>query len=197
MGADDRAQRGHVAMTWTQAVSRLDRLSGRAKTAIVAGGYIGALLAACSVLAVYIAQTSGSDRDHAGGMYAFGDALLFLVAWGAASTPPTLLALYFVRRVHVLWSILSMSALAVSLTGLAAAVTVSDPHLSASGVWSALAVPRIFFAPVLAAIFALTAMLSYQARHRWWLMAAAGLECVTSAYGFVHWFVPLLLVRAT
>jgi hypothetical protein len=43
-----------------------------------------------------------------------------------------------------------------------------------------------------AAALALLAV-SPSRRHRSWLYAAAGLEAITSASGFAHWFLPVLL----
>jgi hypothetical protein len=65
--------------------------------------------------------------------------------------------------------------------------------LSASlGAWEVLAVPRILVSPFLAALFGLSALIAPAARFRRYLWGAAAIECVSSAYGFFHWFAPLL-----
>ena len=49
-----------------------------AKVGLVGAGYIGAFALASAVLTVYVAATSGPDRQGYDGMFAFGDSLLFL-----------------------------------------------------------------------------------------------------------------------
>jgi hypothetical protein len=48
-----------------------------AKAGIGGAGYVAAVAVASLVLRVYIAATSGPDRQTYGGMYAFGGSLLF------------------------------------------------------------------------------------------------------------------------
>ena len=60
-----------------------------AKAGIVVAGYVAAVAVASLVLRVYIAATSGPDRQTYGGMYAFGDSLLFLGVAGVAAIPAT------------------------------------------------------------------------------------------------------------
>lgn len=176
---------------------QLNGLSVPAKTGMVLGGYVAAFVLASWVLAIYVDQTSGSDRDASQGMYAFGDGMLFVFVLGAASTLPTCLALLFLRRASTFWLILAIAALAVSATGVAAVAAIADPGVSVRiGIWGALAVPRIFVAPLLASLFALCGWLSPDAGNRRRLIAAAGIECATGIYGFVHWFVPLILSAA-
>jgi len=62
-----------------------------AKLGIVAAGYVVALAIAALVTSVYVASTSGPDRQTYGGMYAFGDSVLFLGVFGVAAIPATAL----------------------------------------------------------------------------------------------------------
>ena len=48
------------------------------KIAVVAGGYLAAFLMASAVVAIHFATTSGPNAQASSGMYAFGDALLFV-----------------------------------------------------------------------------------------------------------------------
>jgi hypothetical protein len=46
------------------------------KVGLVAAGYVGAFVVASLVVMLYVALTSGPDRQGAQGMYAFGDSML-------------------------------------------------------------------------------------------------------------------------
>lgn len=172
--------------------SCLDGLSGTKCVALVGGGYLAALLTAILVLITYVHVTSGPDRDASSGMYAFGDALFFLVVLAAGSVAPTGLMLYFLRRLVAPWKIFSAVGMVISLTGLLAVWNIAQ-RSNVADVWSLLAVPRVFLAPLLLGLFVLVGIFSPGWSNRKWLLAAAGLECLTSAYGFVHWFVPALV----
>jgi hypothetical protein len=127
-------------------------------------------------------------------MYAFADGLLFLFAFAVASLAPTGLALHSLRAFTAPWWVFSSVGLAISITGLLAVASIAEPD-TASGAWSTLAVQRIFLAPLLAGLFALIGLFSPTRTHRAWFFALAGLESITGIYGFVHWFLPLLLPR--
>jgi hypothetical protein len=59
------------------------------KVAIVAGGYILALLMAFATVALHTAMTSESGAQPSGGMSAFGDSVLFVAVFGAVGLVPT------------------------------------------------------------------------------------------------------------
>jgi hypothetical protein len=175
---------------------RMMTLPAAAKAGIVVGGYAVAILLAFSLVSIYINQTGGPARDASAGMYAFGDALLFIAVFGVVSIIPTGLALVFLRQSRTFWVGLSVVALVVASTSLAAvAVVLLAPRegaLSTSlSAWALLAVPRILVSPFLAASFGLSALIAPEARFRWYLLGAAGFEGVSSVYGFFHWFAPL------
>lgn len=172
--------------------ARLDRLSYAARVGLVAGGYLAALVAATLALLAYVQVTNGPDRDASSGMYAFADALLFLLVWAAGSVAPTTLMLYFLRRSIVPWRVFGSLGLAASVTGLLAVLHIAQTHAEV-GAWSMLAVPRVLLAPLLLGLFVLVGVFSPGRGSRTSLFAAAAIECVTSFYGFVHWFVPALL----
>ena len=92
------------------------------KVALVAGGYVAAFLMASAVVAIRVANTSGPDAQAASGMYAFGDAFLFVAVFGVAALVPTGAALFFLRPYRRFWIVLSALGLAVAVTGIAAAV---------------------------------------------------------------------------
>src|SRR5438045_8405183 len=68
-----------------------------AKAGIVAGGYVAAFAVARLVVSIYVASTSGPDRQTYGAMFGFGDMLLFLAVFGLAAVPATAAALFFLR----------------------------------------------------------------------------------------------------
>jgi hypothetical protein len=68
------------------------------KVALVAGGYLLALLAALAAVALHAAFGSEAGGPSSGGMAAFGDLVLFVAVFGALAVVPTGAGLYF------LWS---------------------------------------------------------------------------------------------
>jgi hypothetical protein len=170
---------------------RMQAFPAVARAGIVVGGYAAAILLALGVVSLYIDQTSGFDRDASSGMFGFADALVFIAVFGVVSIIPTGLALVFLRQSRGFWVALSVVALVVASTSLAeVAATVLAPQ--SSNPWAMLAFPRIFLSPFLAAAFGLSALVAPGTRFRWYLWGAAGIEGVSSIYGFFHWFAPLL-----
>jgi hypothetical protein len=65
------------------------------KVAIIAGGYLLAVLVAFAAVALHAALTSESGAPASGGMSAFGDLALFVAVFGAVALVPTAAALFF------------------------------------------------------------------------------------------------------
>jgi hypothetical protein len=65
------------------------------KVAIVAGGYLLALLLAFAAVALHAAVSGESGAQASGGMAAFGDLMLFVGVFGVVAVVPTGAALYF------------------------------------------------------------------------------------------------------
>jgi hypothetical protein len=65
------------------------------KVAIIAGGYLLALLMASAAVALHAALTSESGAQTSGGMSAFGDVVLFVAVFGAVALVPTGAAFFF------------------------------------------------------------------------------------------------------
>jgi hypothetical protein len=65
------------------------------KVAIVAGGYLLALLVASAAVALHAALTSESGAQTSDGMSAFGDLVLFVTVFGTIALVPTGAALFF------------------------------------------------------------------------------------------------------
>lgn len=65
------------------------------KVAIVAGGYLLAVLMASAAVALHAALTGESGAQASGGMSAFGDLVLFVAVFGAVALVPTGAAFFF------------------------------------------------------------------------------------------------------
>ena len=169
------------------------------KVAVVAGGYIAAFLIASAVVAVRIAYTSGPDAQASGGMYAAGDAFLFVAVFGVCALLPTGAALFFLRPYRRFWTVLSALGLAVAVTGVTAAILFlvgrQATAPSALAMLAGLSVLRILVAPLLAIAFLVCTLFSPYRSPRFALLAASAMEIAVSAYGGFVWFVPLLFRR--
>jgi hypothetical protein len=158
------------------------------KGLLVAGGYAGAVLAAWITVKLYVLATNGSDRDASAGMYAFGDSLVFAGAFTLAAVPATGLGLYFLRSSPRFWSTISVIAVAIAITALAAMVSYFLPQANASN-WSSLAPLRILAAPLFGVIFLLALIFAPPSPSRRRLLAATAMEFVAFAVvAFIWWF---------
>lgn len=156
-----------------------------AKVGVVIGGYVGAVLVAFGVTALYIAATPGIDRQLYAGMSAFGDSLVFLAVFGLAALVPTGAGLWFLRPSRAFWLAYPAAALAIAATAVAAALIDfaghTAPQGSAISMWAGLSMLRVFLSPLCALAFALSALIALQPRARRSLFVAAGLEAAAFA----------------
>jgi hypothetical protein len=166
-----------------------------AKAGLVAAGYIAAFAIASAVVAIYVAATSGSDRQASSGMFAFGDSLLFLAVFGLTAVPATGAALFFLRPYRAFWVILSVAALVIATTSLAALLGYVAPKTSAASAllhsWSAFAVLRILVAPLFAIVFLLSGLFAPNRSARISLIVATGIETAVFAYVAFTWLYQL------
>jgi hypothetical protein len=170
-----------------------------AKLAVVGGGYIAALLAASTALAIRVATTGGPDAQASSGMYAAGDAFLFVAVFGVLALAPTGAALLFLRPYRRVWTALSAMGVAVAITAVAAAILFAVGRQAAPSPLATLAafsVVRILVAPLLALTFVVCTMLSPTRQARFAFLAATAMESAASAYGGIVWFVPLFFGKA-
>jgi hypothetical protein len=168
------------------------------KVAVVVGGYIVAFLVASAVVAIRAANTSGPDTQASSGMYAFGDALLFVAVFGVSALVPTGAALCFLRPYRPFWTVLSALGLAVAVTGIAAVILFAlGRHAtpSALATWAGFSVLRILVAPLFALTCLVCAVLTPHRFPRVAFLAATVMEAAVSAYGGCVWFVPLFFHR--
>jgi hypothetical protein len=161
---------------------------------LVAAGYVAAFLAASVAVAIRVANTSGPEAQASSGMYAFGDSYLFIAVFGLLALAPTGAALYFLRPYRRVWVVLSIFALCVASTGLAAAALFAfGRHAvapSALATWASLSVLRILLAPILAPAFLVVAIFSPHRSQRFALLGATGMELAVVAFAGFVWFSP-------
>jgi hypothetical protein len=156
----------------------------RGKIGLVAAGYVGALLVACAVVALYIAFTDSPARDASGGMYAFGDSLVFLAVFGLAAVPATSAAFFFLRPHRWFWQVLSVIALAVAATAIAAAILYATGRSRPAGpglAWADYSILRLIVAPLLAGAAFLAGILAPDRRLRIALFVACVIEVAAFA----------------
>ena len=167
------------------------------KVAVVAAGYVGAIILASAAVAVRVAQTSGPEAQAASGMYAFGDSVLFIAVFGVAALVPTAIALVFLRPYRAFWNVVSAFGLAIAATSVAAvglyAFGRNVVGTSPLALWGALSVLRILVAPILACVFLVCTILSPYRVPRRVFLASTVMEAAVTAYAGFVWFVPLLL----
>jgi hypothetical protein len=165
------------------------------KCGTVLAGYALALLLAGVAVEIRFLHTQGSDAQASAGMYAFGDALLFIAVFSAAAVIPTGVALYFLRPCRWFWTALPLAALAIALSGVLGALLcvatarLPIPRQSPLQYWAALSVLRTLAAPLLAAVFVLSALIAPSPAARWTLAAAALSESAVAVYALLQWFV--------
>jgi hypothetical protein len=165
------------------------------KIAGVAIGYVAAFLLASAVVAAHIADTSGPDALASSGMYAFGDSVIFLAVFGTSALVPTGFGLFFLRRYHRFWMVLSALGLVVAVTGITAVILFAlgrSATASPLATWAAFSVLRILVAPLLTLTFLVCAAFSPYRSPRSALLAATAMEAAVSAYGGFVWFLPLI-----
>jgi hypothetical protein len=166
------------------------------KVGLVAGGYIVCFIMAFAAVAVHAAITASSAGQATGGMYAFGDTILFIAVFGVSALVPTGAALVFLRPYRSFWIALSALGAAVAVTGIAAAILFAvgrNESASRLATLAQLSVLRILVAPLLALAFLLCAVLSPRGTPRRALLTSAGVEMAVSAYGAAVWFIPHFL----
>ena len=170
------------------------------KISVVLAGYVATFVLASMVVAVRVALTSGPDVQASSGMYAFGDAALWVAVVGTVGLLPTGLALFFLRPVRTFWTLLAGVGLVVAATGAAALIlyivgrAATPPSVLSAA--AALTPLRMLPAPLFAVAFLVGGLISPYQAPRWTLWAAAGVEIVVSGYIGIVWFLPIFLSLA-
>lgn len=165
-----------------------------AKVGLVAAGYVLAFVVSAAIVAVYAAVMDSPARQASSGMSAFSDSLLFLALLGLLCIPPTAAALFMLRPYRGFWLALSVAALLVAATSVAACVV----HITAGSAgagsfqqsWSTAAILRILVAPLCAIAFFLSALFAPLRSARTVLAMACGAEVLALAAVAFTWLRP-------
>jgi hypothetical protein len=166
------------------------------KAGIVAAGYAAAFALAFGVTYLrMMAYENDPIAQASSGMYAFGDALLFVFTFGVAALPPTGLALYFLRPVQRFWNVIAVGALLFASTGVVAALVhwaerLQPQWASVLTWWPAFAILRMIIAPLVTAVFIVCAMFAPEQRPRRLLIIAAVCEGAAAA----PWLLSLVMM---
>jgi hypothetical protein len=161
------------------------------KVALIVGGYVVCLVLAAAAVSLRIALTSSAETQSSGGMYGFGDLILFVAVFGVSALVPTVAALLLLRANRPFWTALSASGVAIAATGVAAAILfaatrgVATPTLPT---WTGLSVPRILVSPLLALAFLVCGALAPHRAPRLALFIAAAMEAAVCACAVSFWF---------
>ena len=160
-----------------------------AKLGLIALGYVAAFVIASVVVAIRVGLTRGPDAQASSGMYAAGDALLFLIVFGVLALVPTAAGLYLLRPYRRFWSLAATAVVTVAATGLAAVAlyALREPVPSFLAPWTMLSPLRILVAPLLALAFLVCALVAPSGGPRLALLAAAVTEVAVSGYGAYAW----------
>jgi hypothetical protein len=162
------------------------------KVSLVASGYLIAVFIAWAVRALYVAATSGPDRQTYGAMFAFGDDLLFLAVFAAAALVPTGAGLFFLRPYSAFWRRLSVVGLAIAASGIAALlvyVAGRAPQASPGLRYlAAVATLRMLLSPLAGALFFLASLFAPTRSPRVALLLTTAAEMTVSLFMVAAWF---------
>lgn len=164
------------------------------KVALIVAGYVAAAIVASIAVSIRISMTNGPMEQAESGMYAAGDMFLFIFVFGLLALAPTGAALFLLRQVRTLWTVLSVAAIAVAATGLTEFVLYVASH-DAGGpsivvTLAALAPLRLIIAPLIALVFLLSAMIAPYRSPRLALLSAALVEAGVTIATAILWFNP-------
>lgn len=149
------------------------------KVALVVAGYVGAFGIAFAVTYLYTAMTWSPDRDLYSGMYAFGDALLFLATFTVVSVPTTCVAFHFLKPHRAFWKVLAASGTLNATAGIAAGMAFF--YSREPGYLLSLAPLRLIAGAGFSLFFALACIFSPKGRLRAVLGAVAAVEAIATA----------------
>lgn len=154
-------------------------LAPSTKVGVVIAGYL--LSAAVALLAVLLKQylADPADAQASGGMHAWGDLMLFVEVFCIVGLVPTTIALFWLRAVERFWRALTVTAVAVALTGPVWLVLASVG--APQSFWAVAAPLRVMAMPVCGGFWFVGGVFAPGTRTRWILWGAALIE----ATGFV------------
>lgn len=159
--------------------------------ALIVGGYVISFLLASGAVALRVANTSGPDAQASSGMYAFGDAVMWVFVFGLCALIPTGALLFLLRPYRRFWVVLATISVAIGITSIAAAFFYAVGRREVGTTMGSLAqvsVLRILLTPLLAIAFLVCAVVSRWRGPRTALLVAALMEMVTALWVGGMWF---------
>ena len=167
-------------------------MSRIAKAGIVVAGYVAALVASGVAGWWYDRWAASQPYDTSGGMYAGGQLITELGVLLVASLPPTILALWWLRRNEKFWGAIAAMSLAFAAVGLLAVlsplVLVEDSLRSWRSILELVRISQLLGVPLWTVAMGLIAVLApFQSARRMMTLAVA-LELVIGMVACVHWF---------
>ena len=167
-------------------------MSRLANIGIVVAGYVAALAASFVAGWWYDRWAAAQPYDTSGGMYAGGQLITELAVLLAASLPPTLIALWWLRRHEGFWKATAAMSLAFAAAGLLAVlsplVLVDDSLRGWRSILELVRISQLLGVPLWSVAMGLIAVLApFQAARRTMTVAVA-LELVIGVIACVHWF---------
>ena len=159
--------------------------------AIVAGGYVLALVAAAVTSHLYNARMAAQPYDTSGGMYAAGESMAALAAFLVVALVPTVVALVLLRRNTMFWHLVALASVGFAGVGLIAVVVTlvarSTPSTVGLMLLDLIGLAQLLGVPLWTVAFVVFAILAPTRPARRLLVAAIGIELVIGVCAAFHW----------
>jgi hypothetical protein len=172
-------------------------MTSRVKILLIVLGYGLAFLLATAI--VYVNQTyfqNPVDAQAASGMYAFGDMILFLGAFGSLALIPTVAGCLFFKSFKKFWTICSSLGLAFAIFGVVAEVaniilsrTPVFNSSSPGAIVSVLGILHMFCTPITFALFLIVGFIAPKGKARNYFYISASLEFFVGLYTVFNFLV--------
>ena len=167
-------------------------MSRMAKAGFVVAGYVAAILASALAGWGYDRWAASQPYDTSGGMYAGGQLITVLAVFLVASLPPTIFALWWLRRHERFWGAIAVMSLAFAAAGLLAVlsplVLVDDSLRGWRSILELVRISQLLGVPLWTVAMGLIAVLAPFPSARRTMTIAVALELVIGMVACVHWF---------
>ncbi len=167
-------------------------MSRIAKIGFVVAGYVAAFVASGMAGWGYDRWAARQPYDTSGGMYAGGQLISVLAVLLVASLPPTILALWWLRRHEKFWGAIAAMSLAFAACGLLAVlsplVLLDDNLRGWRSILELVRISQLLGVPLWTVAMGLIAVLAPFPSARRTMTIAVALELVIGMVACVHWF---------
>jgi hypothetical protein len=160
------------------------------KVGIVLAGYVLAFIASLAAVAIYDSHFTAADNQAMGGMIAGGELMYGTGVFLLIALPPTLLAMWFIRKSRPAWSCFTGLGLAFAILGLAAVLATlaihEPPRAPLIVLASVIGVVQMLGSPLWIGGFALSAWLAPARDLRRRMLFATAIEATVGACAVWH-----------